>query len=97
MNATNAAIIRRVLDVLERDGQPPNVLDRIEAQLRQAADEIGEADQRIELVDLNASVQLVGNPPSLGQRLRGRSPRQERARKYVHADELPGRFGWLTK
>jgi hypothetical protein len=75
MNTTNAAIIRRVLDVLERDGQPAHVLDRIEAQLRQAADEIGEADQRIELVDLNASVQLVGNPPSLGQRLRAKLTR----------------------
>lgn len=65
----NRELIDRVLSRFHNE-VAPHVLQRIEAQLREAAAAVGEHDAQVRLDDLDCVVTLRGRGPTLRQRLR---------------------------
>jgi len=65
----NRELIDRLLSRFHNE-VAPHVLQRIEQQLREAAESVGESDQFVRLDDINATVRLHGRGPTLAQRVR---------------------------
>lgn len=65
----NAATIRALVALLRADGWSEHVVERCEAQLLAAADDL-QADRSVELADVHCTIKLRANPPGIAERVK---------------------------